>query len=93
MVIYGSERHLKFVSKLTDAVVFIVQCVNEIETGRLAPLTEDACLHERGKVGSSVGRAGGARVIAAHPRQPGIDDIISDQFLTEEYEPELVVPL
>ena len=42
--------------------------------------------------GSSVVRCRGARVIAPHPRQPRVDDLLPHhQLLSEEDEPELVV--
>lgn len=64
-----------------------------VKTGWFAPLTEDAGLHEGGEVGSPVGCERRAGVIATHPCQPGIDDVVRDQLLSEEDEPKLVVSL
>ena len=78
---------------LTDAVVDVFQSSSELQTGWLVSLTEDTGLHEGGEVPGSVGGHGGSRVIATHSYQSRIDDIISDQVLTEENEPELIVCL
>ena len=76
---------------LTDAVVDVVQSACKLQPRRLVSLAEDTSLHEGGEVLGPARRQLGARVIATYPHQPRVDDLISDQVLSQQQEPELVV--
>ena len=77
---------------LTDAVILVVQCPSELQSGRFVSLTEDPSLHVRGEIVCVIRRGQcRARVIATYPDQSRVDHVGRDQVLSQEHKPELVV--